>query len=114
VSATYEQPVNFTMNPILTDILLNNLFSNAIKYNLPGGNIAITADENTLSFTNTGAAAALDESRLFRRFSKQGSAKEGIGLGLAIIRQVAEVSGFGIHYHYQDQQHHFVLQKNVL
>lgn len=112
VTANIDPSVHFSINPVLTDILLNNLFSNAIKYNIPGGSIAIAADDNMIAFSNTGAAAPLDEDRLFRRFSKPGLSKEGIGLGLAIIRQAAAVSGFETRYAFNNQQHHFLLVKN--
>ncbi len=112
VTANIDPLVDFAMNPVLTDILLNNLFSNAIKYNKPGGSIAITADRNMIAFSNTGAASPLDEDRLFRRFSRPGTSKEGIGLGLAIIRQAAAVSGFETRYAFNHQQHHFLLVKN--
>jgi signal transduction histidine kinase len=112
ITTALEKPVSIKMNPVLADILLNNLFSNAIKYNLQGGMIDIIAEEGVIEISNSGDKTGLDASRLFRRFGKTGQAKDGIGLGLAIVRHAAEVSGFGVRYVYKDQQHHFLLVEN--
>ena len=113
VTTSLDNTVTINMNPALADILLNNLFSNAIKYNSRGGTIDIIADQGIIEISNSGDKAGLDANRLFRRFSKTGQVNDGIGLGLAIVRQVAEVSGFEAGYVYEDDQHHFLLaEKN--
>ncbi len=112
ITTALDETAVVKANPELFDILVNNLLSNAIKYNSEGGNIDIIVEEGLLEISNTAVAGALDESRLFRRFAKSGSAKEGVGLGLAIIRQAAEVSGFETRYVYEDEQHHFLLITN--
>jgi len=112
VSTALDPTVTIKMNPVLADIVLNNLFSNAIKYNVAGGKIDIIADVGVLEISNSGDTAGLDASRLFKRFSKSGQAKEGIGLGLAIVRQAAAVSGLEAKYLFEDQQHHFLLVDN--
>jgi len=109
VTTAMDEKAVIEANPELFDILVNNLLSNAIKYTPESGNINIIVEEGLLEISNSAASAALDESRLFRRFAKSGSAKEGIGLGLAIIRQAAEVSGFETRYVFEEEQHHFLL-----
>ncbi|HTE11783.1 MAG TPA: HAMP domain-containing sensor histidine kinase [Chitinophagaceae bacterium] len=109
VTTALDTAVTIKINPVLADILLNNLFSNAIKYNVQGGTIDIIADQGIIEISNAGDTTSLDTNRLFRRFGKTGLAKDGIGLGLAIVRQAAEVSGFETRYVYKDQQHHFLL-----
>lgn len=103
--------IYFELNPVLADSILNNLFSNAIRYNRPGGQIVIQLTEKSLQFSNTGDEHALDAERLFRRFAGQNSAKQGIGLGLAIIRQSAESAGFSTLYSYGNGMHHFLLER---
>lgn len=109
VTTTADEPVIVEMNPLLADILLNNLLSNAIKYNVPGGTILISLKKGMLTVSNTGQPVALEASRLFRRFGRSGQSGDGVGLGLAIIRQAAAASGMDARYTFQDGLHQFVL-----
>ncbi len=95
----------------LIDILLNNLLSNATRHNIAGGFIAICLEPNTLTISNAGIPAALDERQVFSRFHKAVVAGEHHGLGLSIIRQICEVSGYSCAYQFeQPRVHTFVIK----
>ena len=98
-----EKKVN--ANFYLTGILLNNLLSNATKHNINNGSISILL-ENNLSVTNTGVSQQLDEKLLFKRFSKQNNATENHGLGLSIVYQICQASGFDCIYNFQTPNLH--------
>lgn len=100
-------PCTVQMSKYLADILLNNLLSNAIRHNHTGGTVSIKLQANSLQISNTGKNAALDH-QLFERFSKS-AASEGMGLGLAIGKQICALYGFAIRYVYQHQQHQFTI-----
>ncbi len=79
--------------------LLSNLLENAVKYNLPGGRVAVSLatgnDQATIGVRDTGIGipgSALP--RIFERFYRvdKGRAREegGTGLGLAIVKHVAQ------------------------
>jgi signal transduction histidine kinase len=104
--------VDLYINASLLDILLNNLFSNAVKYNIQNGMLEIITGNGVFEISNSAAFTALDDSKLFRRFAKSGYTGEGIGLGLAIVHQATEASGFSIRYNYDNQLHHFILTDN--
>jgi two-component system, OmpR family, heavy metal sensor histidine kinase CusS len=82
---------------LLTQIL-QNLISNAIKYNLPQGWINIRAhrQDKTVQVTITNASKSLpigDRDRIFDRFYRGDLARnrkvEGVGLGLSLSREIA-------------------------
>ncbi|HEY0176225.1 MAG TPA: HAMP domain-containing sensor histidine kinase [Pedobacter sp.] len=99
-------PVQLFAGRQLLDILINNLFSNAIRHNYEGGQINIRLDENSLTFSNTGNHPALKEEMIFERFYKD-PASEGTGLGLAILRQICNRQHYDLKYSYEDQLHTF-------
>lgn len=104
-SSLHSSPVN--MNEQLADILLNNLFSNAAHHSAEGGSVYIKLDEQVFEISNTANNGALDPGKLFKRFSKAGQLTDQHGLGLSIIKQIAEVSNKTVFYHYAEGRHYF-------
>jgi signal transduction histidine kinase len=89
----------------LTERLVTNLVDNALKHNMPGGWIEVSTHlvdgHPTLVVSNTGPvvpAAAVDE--LYQPFVRFGGSRvgtaEGLGLGLSIVRAVADAHTAGI------------------
>lgn len=96
-------------NIYLTEILLNNLLSNATKHNVVNGSIKILL-QNNLELANTGIAQPLDEKLLYKRFSSQNKEAGNHGLGLSIIQQICIVSGFSCAYTFQSpNKHSFII-----
>ena len=96
------------INPSLSEILLNNLLSNAIKYTPDNGNIEVLLKEKELEIANTGAIA-LETNKIFQRFYKPANNPNSNGLGLAIIKQICDVSSLKIRYSYNNDMHHFII-----
>jgi signal transduction histidine kinase len=94
------------MNPLLADILLNNLLTNAIRHNIPSGNIEISSEPHSLSITNQSKQAPLNETQVFERFHKDAQS-DGLGIGLAIVKQICDLYGFRISYAFREQKHAF-------
>jgi len=95
------------MSRYLADILLNNLFSNAVRHNIPGGQIWISLSAGVLTISNTGKETRI-QNRLFDRFSKSNES-EGMGLGLAISKQICNLYGFQISYNQEQHIHTFTI-----
>jgi hypothetical protein len=73
ITKDYKYPLRFRMDPALADILLNNLLTNAIRHNIPGGTITIITDQHCLEIRNTGLPPGVDTEELFERFRKGSS-----------------------------------------
>src|SRR6266480_2924355 len=79
-----------------------NLLSNALKYNRPGGQVAVECSASTpgrvrISISDTGdglppeKVAQLFES--FNRLGQEASAEEGTGIGLVVSKRLVELMG---------------------
>jgi signal transduction histidine kinase len=96
-------------NPALTEVLLNNLFLNAIRHNEKNGKIVIRITDSQLSFENTGQQTPLSIDKLFNRFSKINPSSQGNGLGLAIIKKITELNQWKISYDFENKLHCFCI-----
>ena len=96
-------------NRELMDILLNNLFSNAIRHNVADGEIFARLEARSLYVSNTGMGEALDESRIFRRFYKNAAKAENNGLGLSIIKQICDTTAMRVGYGFSEGRHSFTV-----
>ncbi|HEY2583573.1 MAG TPA: HAMP domain-containing sensor histidine kinase [Mucilaginibacter sp.] len=90
----------------LIDILLNNLFSNAIRHNVTHGKLNIKLTANKLTFQNNGNDQPLNSDTLFERFQK-GQKSEGTGLGLTIAKNICSVYNWDISYSFENSHHTF-------
>lgn len=79
--------------------MLSNLLDNAIRYTQAGGNVTVrvAAEDNRVALCVEDNGPGIPESereRVFERFHRVlGSSVEGVGLGLAIVREIAESHG---------------------
>ncbi len=82
--------------PLLVHAMLNNLIDNAIQYTPAGGRVTVRirqqGDQATLEIEADGPGIPTEEQeKVFERFYRiPGGAPEGCGLGLAIIREIAQ------------------------
>jgi signal transduction histidine kinase len=97
-------------NPALTEVLINNLFLNAIRHNEKNGKIIITTLDNELMFSNSGQNGPLEIEKLFNRFSKVNPSSQGNGLGLAIIKKITKLNHWEINYTFQNSLHCFSIR----
>ncbi len=100
-----EQGVMLQLHPVLAEILLGNLMSNAIRHNMPDGFISVFLDTTRLEIKNSGPAPQLPTDQLFQRFKKGTENGDSIGLGLAIAKQICDGNQLGISYSYHENVH---------
>lgn len=99
------------INEQLSEILINNLLSNAFRHNLNNGEIHIVLTENEFKICNFGDQNSLTDDTIFKRFTKGNS--KSYGLGLAIVKNICETNQLEIHYIKSDI-HCFVISKKKI
>jgi signal transduction histidine kinase len=92
--------VSLTADASEIEMLLNNLISNAVKYNRDGGSVDVTitrrASQATIAVADTGIGIASEEvTRIFDEFARikneQTNHIPGSGLGLSIVKKLVQL-----------------------
>ena len=113
VSRDLQNEICAKMNPALAEIMLTNLLSNAIKHNIPGGSIHISTRGRVFSITNTGLHSDIEPSELFGRFRKGSQHPDSIGLGLSIVKKIADTHKIAVAYTTGEGTHTLTLTFSV-
>lgn len=86
-----EGSFRVNIDPVLANMLIINLISNAIKHSPKKGLIEIKIDKNSLGLKND-TLVPIDSTRIFERFKKGNDAGNSTGLGLSIVKSIADFS----------------------
>ncbi|GAB4165528.1 MAG: HAMP domain-containing sensor histidine kinase [Winogradskyella sp.] len=97
--------LNVSMDPYLADILVNNLISNAIKYNNSEEVITIVTDKSSFVISNFGEKALEHPDKLFQRFYRESNETKSTGLDLAMVKKICDLYQFKVSYKF-DKKHH--------
>jgi signal transduction histidine kinase len=96
------EPVKIIADPGELEIILNNLVSNAVKYNRENGSVTVVLRRNedmvTIQVKDTGIGLTPEEAaKLFREFVRIRNEETlhimGSGLGLSTVRKLAQLYG---------------------
>lgn len=104
--------VILTINETLAEILISNLVSNAVRYNINDGYIKCEIVPGSITISNTGLPLKSDPETLFRRFSKESDSPQSVGLGLSIVKKIAETYNMDVTYRCESNIHIIKLMYN--
>ncbi|MEP0984362.1 HAMP domain-containing sensor histidine kinase [Ekhidna sp.] len=104
-----KEPLLVNANSFLVETLIHNVLSNAIRHTSQSGQIEISCDGRMLQVKNTGKES-LDQNHLFERFSNATKDKVSSGLGLAIVREVANKYQWKVNYSFENGFHVFSME----
>ena len=110
IECRVELPERFvvTMDESLATTMVTNLIKNAFLHTAEGGSIIISIKDGELYVANSGDEA-LDATRLFDRFYTSGKSGS-TGLGLALVKSIAEFYKFGLEYSFVEGKHRFAVR----
>ncbi len=98
----FETPLFVSADRTRVKQVLINLFFNAVKYNRPGGSVAVECALSTpetvhINVRDSGTGLAPEQlAQLFQPFNRLGkhsSAEEGTGIGLVVTKRLVELMG---------------------
>jgi signal transduction histidine kinase len=98
------------MNEVLAEVLISNLLSNAVRFNVDGGFLRCHINDTYLILTNTGLPLTINPEDLFRRFQRNSQNPQSVGLGLSIVKKITESYGMMITYTCHDTIHELKLR----
>jgi signal transduction histidine kinase len=113
VEVEANDPAIFKMNQTLAEVLISNLISNAVRYNIDGGFINCYINNGYLTISNSGAPIKTDPELLFRRFHKISENPQSVGLGLSIVKKIADTYKMKITYTCSGNIHELRLDYNL-
>ncbi|HRE65706.1 MAG TPA: HAMP domain-containing sensor histidine kinase [Cyclobacteriaceae bacterium] len=100
-------PLSIKANLTLIEVLLTNLFHNAIRHTTPNGKVVVEIVDRKLIVSNTGNPLKMNPDKMFDRFSREGNGENSSGLGLAIVKKICDTSSFGLDYSFHSGIHTF-------
>lgn len=100
------------MSEVLAEMLVTNLIQNAIRHNLIAGFLRIEIHQHKCAITNPGASLKVAPENLFKRFRRESTQEESLGLGLSIVKKICEQSKLTIDYQFDQDIHCLTVSNN--
>ncbi|GAB4043209.1 sensor histidine kinase [Spirosoma jeollabukense] len=94
---------NRTMNRQLAFVLFSNLIKNAIRHGSSNTSILIQVTVHSFIITNQGDPLPFPEEDIFQRFVRNQALPQSTGLGLALVKEIANQYGMTVQYMYDAQ-----------
>ncbi|MBT1698414.1 HAMP domain-containing histidine kinase [Fulvivirgaceae bacterium PWU4] len=106
---TSIQPLLIRANSTLIEVMLTNLFQNAVRHTTKNGTVIVETGEQYIRISNTGEPLTMDAGKMFKRFQKETKNEKSTGIGLAIVKKICDTNGYTVDYHYKDAMHVFTV-----
>ncbi|QJD96006.1 hypothetical protein HH214_09010 [Mucilaginibacter robiniae] len=97
-------------HPVLVEILLSNLITNAVHHTPANGHIYISITDDGFLIENSGTPLPFDDNKLFSRFGKKSTNRHGVGLGLAIAFEISQLYQLKLNYQFKEHIHQFSIR----
>lgn len=91
----------------LANLLIQNIFVNSIKHSTNGDQISVILTNDYFTIANMGEVAINQPDMIFNRFYKESQNNGSTGIGLAIVKKIADHYKIEIEYSFKDFKHLF-------
>ncbi|MGQ1910704.1 type IX secretion system histidine kinase PorY [Marinifilum sp. RC60d5] len=98
------------MDMRLANLLIQNITTNAINYSPSSKIIEIKITQNQFSISNFGESPIKNPESIFNRFYKESESSKSTGIGLALVKKIADHYGMTIHYSFKNFKHLFTFK----
>lgn len=98
------------IDPFLFDIILKNLFRNALRYSTNEGPIKVKTTRDCFQISNYGKELSSVDIDLFERFYTSNKSSQSLGLGLALVKRICDLNQLFIEHKYIENQHIFEIR----
>ncbi|HQV38461.1 MAG: HAMP domain-containing histidine kinase [Flavobacteriales bacterium] len=99
------------LHPVLAQLLVSNLLGNAVQHNVPDGSLSVVITQESITVRNTGPVLSADPASLFDRFAKGDPSSTSPGLGLSMVKEIAERNGLRVEYMAANGMHAIIVRK---
>lgn len=110
ISLNDKKDLVYKMDPSLARVMISNLLRNAVFHNIPNGNVSVEITKSFIKISNTGDCIELDKDLIFTRFYKPNSNSKSTGLGLAMVKAIADLYNFDLTYKFENKLHTFLIK----
>ncbi|MFD2934687.1 sensor histidine kinase [Spirosoma flavum] len=98
------------LNRQLAEVFFSNLIKNAIRHGDSNRSILVQVGMNNFIITNEGDPLPFPEEQLFGRFVRNQALPQSTGLGLALVKEIAEQYGMTVNYNYASSMRRHIFQ----
>ncbi len=105
ITQTIAQDKTINADSELFPLALKNLIDNALKYS-PDHHADILIREESITISNAGEELPYPIETYFAPFH---DSKDGLGLGLYIVKSILDIHQMQLHYEYREGENHFVI-----
>ncbi|MEO5584181.1 MAG: HAMP domain-containing sensor histidine kinase [Flavobacteriales bacterium] len=106
-----EGHCHIQLDPMLAQLLVSNLLRNAVQHNVTGGSLSVVLAQESITVRNTGPALSVEPASLFDRFAKGDPSSTSPGLGLSMVKEIAERNGMRVAYTAANGKHQTAVRK---
>ena len=110
----YNQSVTFNTDRDMLGILLSNLVRNAYQHNIDSGWIKVKTLKDGLLISNSGEPMKYPPELMFQRFKRDSGSPDSSGLGLSIVRRIANILNLEVDYRYTPENSSHNLTVKIL